>query len=336
MFRAVHTLPRELELAPVLTAVEKDVIRSLQVDGRTPYARIAGDLGVSEKTVRLCVEQLRARGVIHITTVVDPQVMGYQLIALLGIRVDPSYAITEVADLLATVPGAFYVAMVSGRFNVVVELYCTDAEGLITALDQFVRPIAGITSIEIFPYLRLQYRFPAFDAAQRKTAGSHRGMSARLRSADISDTDKRIIAVLYEDGRASFRAVARELGISEAQVRRRVTGLIDAGALRIMALTVPAGVGFHTAAFVMISIEPGSSVEATATLLSELPAVVYVAICAGSFDILVEAMCTDREELLRLLDQDIRQLPGVRDVETSLHMRLHYRVVRPSEFLDVT
>jgi Lrp/AsnC family transcriptional regulator for asnA, asnC and gidA len=335
VFRATHALTDELELAPALSALERAAIRALQADGRTPYAQIAAELGMAEKSVRLCVDQLRERGVIHITTVVDPRIMGYTVIALLGVRIDPALGIEDVTARLAEIPGAFYVAMVSGRFNVVMELYCADMEALGRALNERIRPIRGVTSVEVFPYLRLHYRFPAFEAAWQKDVSSPGGMSARLGPADVDEMDRRIIAILYEDGRASFRSVGRRLGVSESQVRRRVGRLTDSGALRIMALTVPAGVGFHTAAFVMISVRPGESIEATAARLARLPAIIYVAICAGDFEILAEVVCTDHEELLRVLDAEIRSLPGIRKVEPWLHIRLHYRIVRPSEFLDV-
>ena len=277
------------------------------------------------------MEELRERGIIHITTVTDPRVMGYHVIAMVGLRLDPSCGVAEVAAELAALPGAFYVVLVSGRYNVVMELYCADMDALAEIMDSRLKAIPGIVGIEVFPYLRLHYRFPAFDAAWRKRESGAERRSAPLGPSHVDQTDRRIITILHEDGRASLRAIGREIGISESQVRRRVGRLTSSGALRIMALTVPGGVGFHTAAFVAISVDPGESIEATATALAELPAVIYVAICAGEFDIFSEVVCPNQEDLLRVLDRDIRALPGIRRAEPWMHIQLHYRSVQPSD-----
>ena len=48
----------------------------------------------------------------------------------------------------------------------------------------------------------------------------------------------------------------------------------------------------------------------------------YVVMCTGSFDILVELVCEDEDALLELLNGVIRQIPGVRDTETFMYLKL--------------
>lgn len=316
-----------LELAPRLSEFDRALIRSLQEDGRRSYARIGAELGVPERTVRTRVHELRSEGVIEITTVADPALMGYDIIALVGVRVDPGGGVSEVARKLANVTGAFYVVVVTGRYNVLVELSCVDKDRLLAVIDHEISKVAGVTSVEVLPYLRLHYQNPAFEAAARK--GRARSPAARAQ-IEFEEVDREIIARLHDDGRTPFQSMARDLGISESQVRARVRRLVSSEAVRIMALTVPQGVGFETVALIGIRTAAGVAIEGVADALSRLGSIIYVAICAGRFDVLAEAVCTDREALLALLDREIRTVEGVELTEVWLYLELHYRSVQPA------
>jgi Lrp/AsnC family transcriptional regulator for asnA, asnC and gidA len=56
--------------------------------------------------------------------------------------------------------------------------------------------------------------------------------------------------------------------------------------------------------------------------LASLPEVDYVVVTAGSFDLLVEVVCNDDQHLLSLLNNSIRAVPGVRDSETFVYLKL--------------
>jgi len=138
--------------------------------------------------------------------------------------------------------------------------------------------------------------------------------------AVIDDVAKRIIEELQQDGRRSYAALAKTVGLSEAAVRQRVQRLIDAGVMQVVAVTDPLQVGFTRQAMVGMRVE-GDLIE-LADRLAEIDEVDYVVLTAGSFDILVEVVCEDDDHLLRLLSERIRRLPGVRDTETFVYLRL--------------
>ena len=56
--------------------------------------------------------------------------------------------------------------------------------------------------------------------------------------------------------------------------------------------------------------------------LAEVDDIDYVVLCTGSFDILVELVCEDEDALLALLNGVIREIPGVRDTETFMYLKL--------------
>jgi len=158
---------------------------------------------------------------------------------------------------------------------------------------------------------------PALRAA--RGSGAERP-DRRSTSAVIDDVAKRIIEELQRDGRRSYAALAKSVGLSEAAVRQRVQRLIDTGVMQVVAVTDPLQVGFTRQAMVGLRVA-GDPIE-VADRLAEIDEVDYVVLTAGSFDILLEVVCEDDDHLLRLLSERIRSLPGVRDTETFVYLRL--------------
>ena len=141
-----------------------------------------------------------------------------------------------------------------------------------------------------------------------------------MAAAVIDGVTKQIIEELQQDGRRSYAALAKSVGLSEAAVRQRVQRLIDTGVMQVVAVTDPLQVGFHRQAMVGLRVE--GDLIAVADRLAEIDEVDYVVLTAGSFDILLEVVCEDDEHLLRLLSERIRRLPGIRDAETFVYLRL--------------
>jgi Lrp/AsnC family transcriptional regulator, regulator for asnA, asnC and gidA len=136
----------------------------------------------------------------------------------------------------------------------------------------------------------------------------------------LDDFNKRIIESLQRDGRRSFTSIARDLGLSETAVRTRVQKLTDAGVIEIVAVTNPLMVGFDVMA--MIGIQASSDLQALADTVSAWGETSYVVILSGSFDLLVEVVCTDNRHLLGLV-QRLRSLDGVKSTETFMYLDLH-------------
>ena len=136
----------------------------------------------------------------------------------------------------------------------------------------------------------------------------------------LDDVSKRIIEILQEDGRASYAAIAKEVGLSEAATRARVQRLRDAEVIQIVAVTDPTHVGFTRQA--MIAVRADGDLDAVAERLAELPEVDYVVTSAGSYDLLVEVVCVDDGHLLDVLSR-VRSTDGVTSTETFVYLKLN-------------
>ena len=147
------------------------------------------------------------------------------------------------------------------------------------------------------------------------------GHNVAGKPAPLDEVSKKIIEQLQTDGRRSYAEIGKAVGLSEAAVRQRVQKLTDAGVMQVVAVTDPMQLGFYRQA--MIGIRAIGDTRLLADQLAAITAVDYVVQTAGSFDLLVEVVCEDDEELIDLLNTQIRSLEGVSSTETFVYLKLH-------------
>ena len=136
----------------------------------------------------------------------------------------------------------------------------------------------------------------------------------------LDKISKLIIEQLQEDGRRSYAAIARAVGLSEAATRQRVQRLIDEGVIQIVAVTDAAAIGFNRMALLGIKVE--GDIRSVADKLVGLVEAEYVVFTAGQYDLLVELLCEDDEHLLHTIDESVRTIPGVRSTEAFVYLKV--------------
>jgi Lrp/AsnC family transcriptional regulator for asnA, asnC and gidA len=147
------------------------------------------------------------------------------------------------------------------------------------------------------------------------------GKSSADTTVVIDDTDKALIEALQRDGRLPYTRLAEQVGLSEAAVRQRVQRLIESGVTQIVAVTDPMTLGFRRIAMIGLNVE--GDTRAVADAIAKIPDVDYVVLVSGSFDVLVEVVCEDDDHLLKLLNDEIRAISGVRSTESFTYLRLY-------------
>ncbi len=136
----------------------------------------------------------------------------------------------------------------------------------------------------------------------------------------LDHVNKDIVEQLQQDGRRSYATLAKAVGLSEPAVRQRVQKLLDTGVMQIVAVTDPLMLGLARQA--MIGIRADGDLRSIADQLAALEEIDYVVICTGSFDLLIELVVSDDEQLLDILNDAIRSIPGVRDTEVFVYLKL--------------
>jgi Lrp/AsnC family transcriptional regulator for asnA, asnC and gidA len=136
----------------------------------------------------------------------------------------------------------------------------------------------------------------------------------------LDETSKAIIEQLQVDGRRSYAEIGKAVGLSEAAVRQRVQRLTESGVMQVVAVTDPMQLGFYRQA--MVGIRVSGDTTDVIERLARIPAVDYLVMTAGNFDILAEVVCEDDEHLIELLNKEIRGIPGVQSTETFVYLKL--------------
>jgi len=149
--------------------------------------------------------------------------------------------------------------------------------------------------------------------------GRARGDGAAPSRVILDDVSKRIIEQLQSDGRRSYAAIGKAVGLSEAAARQRVQRLVDAGVMQIVAVTDPLTLGFRRQT--MIGIRCVGDLERVADLLADMAEIDYVVITAGSFDLLAEVVCENDDQLLEIISR-VRTIPSVTTTETFVYLKL--------------
>ena len=130
-----------------------DIISYLQSDGRTPFTDIAKALDISEGTVRNRVARLMQDRVLQIVGMVDPYRLGFDAPAVISLSVQPPL-LEEVADTISNFPEVSYLIMVSGEFDLLVEVLCRDRDHLATFLNEKILRVPGVTNSQTSMILR--------------------------------------------------------------------------------------------------------------------------------------------------------------------------------------
>ena len=136
----------------------------------------------------------------------------------------------------------------------------------------------------------------------------------------IDEVSKAIIEQLQQDGRRSYAAIGKAVGLSEAAVRQRVQRLTESGVMQIVAVTDPLQLGFARQAMIGVTVD--GPLEPVAESLGAIEEIDYVVLTAGGFDILCEVVCESDAHLLELLSTRIRTVPCVRTTETFMYLKL--------------
>ncbi len=136
-----------------LDDTDKAIIRALQLDGRAPYSKLGPAVGLSQAAVRQRVQRLIDRGVVQVVAVTDPATLGFAVQAMVAISVTGD--VRKVAAILEDLQEVEYVVITAGRFDLLVEVVCTDTHHLLDVVNDRIRSIKGVTSTEVFTYMSL-------------------------------------------------------------------------------------------------------------------------------------------------------------------------------------
>jgi DNA-binding Lrp family transcriptional regulator len=120
----------------------------------------------------------------------------------------------------------------------------------------------------------------------------------------VDDTDRRILALLSQDGRRTYDDVARRVALSAPAVKRRIDRLRADGILRgFTALVDHAALGARTEALIELFYTPGVLLDEVARRLQRHPEVIEAWSVTGDADAIARVRTRDNHDLERLISE---------------------------------
>jgi Lrp/AsnC family transcriptional regulator, regulator for asnA, asnC and gidA len=145
---------RSSDTAEILDEMDLKVLEILRRDGRAAFAEIAVQLKVSPGTIRQRYNRLVDQGYLKVVAITNPVHRGIKTMALIGVRTDGNQML-KVADKIAKLKEVVYLVVVSGRYDIMIEVFCRDHEDLLNFITEKLYGIEGVRETETFMHLKI-------------------------------------------------------------------------------------------------------------------------------------------------------------------------------------
>lgn len=137
-----------------LDEIDEKILKTLRADGREAFSQIAEQLNVSPGMIRQRYNRLVELGYLKVVAVSNPLKMGMRTMALIGVRTDGDKML-QVADRIAEFDEVVYLIVVSGRYDLMLEVFCKDHAELLQFLTEKLYRIDGVRESESFMHLKI-------------------------------------------------------------------------------------------------------------------------------------------------------------------------------------
>lgn len=306
------------------------IAAALLVNGRGSWRELARAVGTSDSTVARRVRALQDARLIQTTVLADPIRcgLGYPIVLQVSCRPD---VIGEVAEALAQRADVRAETIVTGQFDLVVEVIVPSSGYLADVLiDDISRTpgITGITTVSILRNFKVTAEWGLDQFAQEGPPRRWIDAGEPVEPKPLDEMDLKVLAEMRDDGRRSYAELALALGISESAVRRRVERMMDDGCLQPVTLVDAGLLGFEIETFMWLSVEL-SRLEEVARALAGRPEVRFLAASSGSTDLMLEVTLRSQHDLYRFRTDVLGTIDGIRSAEASLVLRTLKRAYLP-------
>jgi DNA-binding Lrp family transcriptional regulator len=314
----------ETRLAPSLDDLDRQIVAALQVNGRATWQQISRAVGASESTVSRRANRLLQQGVVRIAGVADPIRCGLGHPVLLQVECAVG-AVGSVARALALRPDVRFLALLTGTYDLVLEIIVPSRAHLATVLVEQLNSVPGITRVTTESVVR---NFKTSYDWSRELLGDavHHVAPPRPATAEsggrvtFGAVDLQLLQLLATDGRLSLAELAGRVGAGESVVRRRVEALTSSGGLRFATLIDPLLMGYDCELFLWLDVDLGR-LEEVAAALAERPEIRYLSATAGYSDLVAEVILRDLDDLYRFNTKVLAALPGIRRSEIGIELQ---------------
>lgn len=307
-----------------MDTLDRQISAALQVNGRASWQQIARLVGRSESTIARRAQRLIEAKKIHVVAIADPVRCGFGYWVLLQIKCEVG-EVSRVAHDLAESSDIRYLAVVTGPFDIVIEMIVPSQRYLARVLQEELPKVGGIKETTTRTVLR-NFKM-AYDWSRDLLGDSADDLERYTRDSEVPGTqcaldevDLRLYELLLEDGRRSYTELAAIAEISEAMARRRVESLWERGCIRFATLVEPSLLGYEAECVCFIRVDL-SELEQVAETLAVRREVRYLSATIDYSDLIGEVILPSQDDLYEFCTGMLGGLPGIREVNVNLKLQ---------------
>ncbi len=130
------------------------ILSYLQKDGRKSFTDIARALDTSVSTVRNRVTRMIAENTVQIIGRMNPHRVGFHAPATINVSIEPQYLDQAICEI-STFPEISYLAVVTGDYDLIVDVMCQNSAHLTEFLINRLSQVAGVKNLETSIVLRI-------------------------------------------------------------------------------------------------------------------------------------------------------------------------------------
>ncbi|MFR9523834.1 MAG: Lrp/AsnC ligand binding domain-containing protein [Rikenellaceae bacterium] len=132
-----------------LNDIDRKILRFLIKNARMPYLEIARECGVSGAAIHQRIRKLEEQNVILGSRIlVNPKALGFDVCAFIGITLKDPRMLLDTMNHLISIPEIVESHFVTGDYNILVKVYCTDNEHMMNTLFDNLLTIPGVASTQ--------------------------------------------------------------------------------------------------------------------------------------------------------------------------------------------
>ena len=135
-------------MSRMVSTTDRLLIRLLQQNARISFAELSRVTGIPESTVRRRVERLQDRGIIRFAMIAEADQLGYDISAMIGMRIDLA-RLREIGDQIAAMPEVVFASFLTGSFDIIAQVVVESQPALVDYLTRLAQ-VGGVRSTETF------------------------------------------------------------------------------------------------------------------------------------------------------------------------------------------
>jgi Lrp/AsnC family transcriptional regulator for asnA, asnC and gidA len=134
-----------------IDGIDKEIIRSLMNNARTPILEIAKRIGVSGAAIHQRLRKLENSELIEGSKIIiNPKVLGYKTMAFIGIYLEKAGDNADVVRELKKIPEVIESHYTTGNWSILTKILCVDNENLMQILNKKIQTINGVSRTETY------------------------------------------------------------------------------------------------------------------------------------------------------------------------------------------